>query len=168
MVFGIFMVFVYLGMAVLMALNAFDWANGAADIEKLHVDALSAILLHNSLFKFSISFYKDKEERWRARVSEEKFSSLKSKVRMLTKRNDPDYKSEYEDEEGFELDRFNVEFIIHEEENGVIIHSFPMEIEDRKDFRQRLLDRCIADDLSDEGVFEGKFNEEKSIRELFY
>lgn len=81
---------------------------------------------------------------------------------------DPDYKSEYEDEEGFELDRFNVEFIIHEEENGVIIHSFPMEIEDRKDFRQRLLDRCIADDLSDEGVFEGKFNEEKSIRELFY
>ena len=41
---------------------------------------------------------------------------------------DPDYKSEYEDEEGFELDRFNVEFIIHEEENGVIIHSFPMEI----------------------------------------
>ena len=35
----------------------------AADIEKLHVDALSAILLHNSLFKFSISFYKDKEKR---------------------------------------------------------------------------------------------------------
>ena len=50
----------------------------------------------------------------------------------------------------------------------MIIHSFPMEIEDRKDFRQKLLDRCIADDLSDEGVFEGKFNEEKSIRELFY
>ena len=42
-----------------------------------------------------------------------------------------------------------------------------MEIEDRKDFRQRLLDRCIADDLSDEGVFEGKINEERSIRELF-
>ncbi len=27
MVFGIFMVFVYLGMAVLMALNAFDWSS---------------------------------------------------------------------------------------------------------------------------------------------
>ena len=28
----------------------------------MHVDALSAILLHNSLYKFSISFYKDKEK----------------------------------------------------------------------------------------------------------
>ncbi len=33
---------------------------GADGIGKMHVDALSAIMLHNSLFKFSISFYKSK------------------------------------------------------------------------------------------------------------
>ena len=38
-------------------------ALGEDDITKEHVDALSAIILHNSLFKFSISFYKDKEKR---------------------------------------------------------------------------------------------------------
>ena len=32
------------------------------DITKDHVDALSAILLHNSLFKFSIAFYKDRND----------------------------------------------------------------------------------------------------------
>lgn len=35
---------------------------GADAVKKIHVDALSAIVLHNSLFKFSISFYKDKEK----------------------------------------------------------------------------------------------------------
>ena len=35
---------------------------GADGISEEHVDALSAIILHNSLFKFSISFYKDKEK----------------------------------------------------------------------------------------------------------
>ena len=35
---------------------------GIERINKLHMDALSAILLHNSLFKFSISFYKDPEK----------------------------------------------------------------------------------------------------------
>ena len=35
---------------------------GADAVRKIHVDALSAILLHNSLFKFSISFYKDNEK----------------------------------------------------------------------------------------------------------
>ncbi len=69
---------------------------------------------------------------------------------------DPDFTSEYDGEETFELDRFNVEFVIHDEEDSLLIYSFPMEIEDRKDFRQRLLDRCIADDLSDEGVSKGK------------
>ena len=34
---------------------------GADKISKNHVDVLSAIMLHNSLFKFSISFYKDKD-----------------------------------------------------------------------------------------------------------
>ena len=36
---------------------------GAEGITKEHTDALSAIILHNSLFKFSIAFYKDKENR---------------------------------------------------------------------------------------------------------
>ena len=35
---------------------------GAGKINKMHVDALSAIMLHNSRFKFSISFYKDKDK----------------------------------------------------------------------------------------------------------
>ncbi len=34
---------------------------GAGHIRKMHIDALSAIMLHNSLFKFSIAFYKDKD-----------------------------------------------------------------------------------------------------------
>ena len=36
---------------------------GPERLTRFHVDALSAILLHNSLFKFSISFYKDKAKR---------------------------------------------------------------------------------------------------------
>ncbi len=36
---------------------------GAADFRAEQVDALSAILLHNSLFKFAIAFYKDKDKR---------------------------------------------------------------------------------------------------------
>ena len=36
---------------------------GAGNLTKMHVDALSAIMLHNSLFKFSIAFYKDTEKR---------------------------------------------------------------------------------------------------------
>lgn len=36
---------------------------GIENIEKIHIDALSAIMLHNSLFKFSIAFYKDKDKK---------------------------------------------------------------------------------------------------------
>ncbi len=36
---------------------------GAENLTALHVDALSAILLHNSLFKFSVAFYKDPKKR---------------------------------------------------------------------------------------------------------
>ena len=35
---------------------------GAEPLTEAHVDALSAIMLHNSLFKFAIAFYKDKEK----------------------------------------------------------------------------------------------------------
>ena len=38
-------------------------ALGAENITPLHVDVLSAIMLHNSLYKFSIAFYKDKTKR---------------------------------------------------------------------------------------------------------
>ncbi len=38
-------------------------AIGPDSLEKAHVDALSAILLHNSLYKFSIAFYKDDMRR---------------------------------------------------------------------------------------------------------
>ena len=36
---------------------------GPGNLNRMHVDALSAILLHNSLYKFKISFYKDPEKR---------------------------------------------------------------------------------------------------------
>ena len=36
---------------------------GASRITKAHVDVLSAIMLHNSLFKFAISFYKDRDRK---------------------------------------------------------------------------------------------------------
>jgi len=35
---------------------------GIDKVNEKHIDALTAILLHNSLFKFAISFYKDKEK----------------------------------------------------------------------------------------------------------
>ncbi|MBP3874651.1 MAG: hypothetical protein J6E41_03005, partial [Lachnospiraceae bacterium] len=35
---------------------------GIDQVNEKHVDALTAILLHNSLFKFAISFYKDREK----------------------------------------------------------------------------------------------------------
>lgn len=36
---------------------------GAEKIEKTHVDALTAIMLHNSMFKFAIAFYKDPQKK---------------------------------------------------------------------------------------------------------
>ena len=36
---------------------------GAAGLTVAHVDALSAIVLHNSLFKFSVAYYKDPQKR---------------------------------------------------------------------------------------------------------
>ena len=35
---------------------------GTDRLTRMHVDALSAIILHNSLFKFSVAFYKDPEK----------------------------------------------------------------------------------------------------------
>ena len=36
---------------------------GVSRIGRIHVDALSAIILHNSLYKFSVAYYKDKKKR---------------------------------------------------------------------------------------------------------
>ena len=80
---------------------------------------------------------------------------------------DPEYKSEYEGEESYELDRFNIDLVLADEENAIYTYTFPMEVSDRKDFRDRLSDRCIANDLSEDLVFEGKFNEDHSISQDF-
>lgn len=42
---------------------------GVEAISPMHIDALSAILLHNSLFKFSVSFYKAKPPKKKAPLS---------------------------------------------------------------------------------------------------
>ena len=39
---------------------------GAERLTALHIDALSAVMLHNSLFKFSIAFYKEDEDKRKA------------------------------------------------------------------------------------------------------
>ena len=36
---------------------------GIENVGKMHLDALTAILLHNSLFKFAVSFYKDEDHK---------------------------------------------------------------------------------------------------------
>ena len=38
---------------------------GVSCINGIHVDALSAIILHNSLYKFSVAYYKDKDKKKR-------------------------------------------------------------------------------------------------------
>lgn len=58
---------------------------------KLKVNAeKTKVVPPNGLTYLGYSFYRGKDDgKWRARVSDEKFASLKSKVRMLTKRSDP-------------------------------------------------------------------------------
>ena len=38
-------------------------AEGAEKITAAHVDVLSAIMLHNSLFKFAVAFYKEDDDK---------------------------------------------------------------------------------------------------------
>ncbi len=59
--FGYFMDHAYFSAARLY--REIENSIGTDKINEKHVDALTAILLHNSLFKFAISFYKDKEKR---------------------------------------------------------------------------------------------------------
>ncbi|MBR5739554.1 MAG: hypothetical protein IKY02_06145, partial [Lachnospiraceae bacterium] len=61
--FGYFMDHAYFSAARLY--REVERAIGIEGIRKEHVDALTAILLHNSLFKFAIAFYKDPIKRRR-------------------------------------------------------------------------------------------------------
>ncbi len=58
--FGYFMDHAYFSAARLY--HEIEASLGVDRITQKHVDALTAILLHNSLFKFAVSFYKDKEK----------------------------------------------------------------------------------------------------------
>ena len=58
--FGYFMDHAFFSAALL--LKEMREELGPDSLSVLHVEALSAILLHNSLYKFSISFYKDKDK----------------------------------------------------------------------------------------------------------
>ena len=58
--------------------------------------------------------------------------------------------------------------MISDDDHAYYTYTFPMDIEDRSDFRQKLIEKSEAEDLSEDEVFEGKFNEEHSVRELFW
>ena len=74
---------------------------------------------------------------------------------------DPAYVSEFEGEEIFELDRFNVLLQITDENHLLYEYVIKMEVPDRKDFRARLIERLEvgggAIDLSEEDAIEGLF-----------
>ena len=76
---------------------------------------------------------------------------------------DPGYVSEYDNEEGFELDRFNILLKITDENNQIFEYVFPMEIPDRREFRAKLNERLASVgviDESEEIVMEGRFPDE--------
>ena len=76
---------------------------------------------------------------------------------------DPDFVSGYENEEGFELDRFNVLLQITDENNLLYEYVFPMEVADRSDFRAQLNERLAefgVIDESDEDVMYGLFTDD--------
>ena len=73
---------------------------------------------------------------------------------------DPNFVSEYEGEEGFELARFNVRLKITDENNLIFGYVFPMEIPDRQDFRDKLNERLApfgVIDESNEYAIQGRF-----------
>ncbi len=73
---------------------------------------------------------------------------------------DPNYVSEYENEEGFELARFNILLQITDKNGLLYEYVFPMEVADRKEFRAILnsrLEEIGARDFSDEDVMIGEF-----------
>ena len=76
---------------------------------------------------------------------------------------DPNFVSEYEGEEEYELNRFNVKLKITDENNLVFGYVFPMEVADRQDFRDKLNERLApygVIDESNELAIEGRFPDE--------
>ncbi len=76
---------------------------------------------------------------------------------------DPGFVSGFENEEGFELARFNVRFVIVDENRLYYEYVFPMEVADRRDFREKLNERLGpvgVEDHSAEDVMEGRFSED--------
>lgn len=73
---------------------------------------------------------------------------------------DPNYVSEFENEEGFELARFNIRLTITDKYDILYEYVFPMEVADRRDFREKLYERVApygAYDYSEEDVMVGEF-----------
>ncbi|MCR4671247.1 MAG: hypothetical protein K5643_08655 [Saccharofermentans sp.] len=76
---------------------------------------------------------------------------------------DPSFVSEYDNEEGFELARFNILLQIVDENRLRYDYVFPMEVSDRKDFREKLNERLTpigVIDLSYDDVMEGQFTDD--------
>ena len=76
---------------------------------------------------------------------------------------DPNFVSEYEGEEEYELNRFNVKLKITDENNLVFGYVFQMEVADRQDFRDKLNERLAPYGVIDESselAVEGRFPDE--------
>ena len=77
---------------------------------------------------------------------------------------DPSYVSEFENEESFELDRFNILLHLYDNNNVLFEYVIKMEIADRKDFRAKLNERMEqvgVIDTSEEEVMEGRFPDQQ-------
>ena len=81
---------------------------------------------------------------------------------------DPTYISEYEGEEAFEFDRFKIRLVIKDETNFQTEFVFAMEVEDRADFRDRLLERSFSKEYSSDDALEGWFNENREKMDILY
>ena len=72
---------------------------------------------------------------------------------------DPNYTSEYEGEEDFELERFKIKLAIVDIYGLQYQYDFYMEASDRHDFHDELSDRCDGVDFTRNTVLEGKFSD---------
>ena len=82
------------------------------------------------------------------------------------KEYDPNYISEYEGEESFELDRFNINLLIVDDTGLGYKYTFPIEVKDRQEFHDLLIERSEADDFTPDDVLEGEFETEFLMSDL--
>lgn len=73
---------------------------------------------------------------------------------------DPDYASEYEDEETYELDRFKVRLILKDMDHAIYDYSCLLEVADRSAFCTLFAEKSMADELSASDVKNGAFPDE--------